>query len=126
MTRRSIFLALAFTVAAASAQARAAPQLGPGVDPHRLQADQHRNEIDRLRAQTDRRAAFARQLQIETRLNRLDIEAARRPGLEPPPPYRAPGSPEVERALREAATVRRRDSVAGVGQIDAWLDRPAR
>ncbi|MDZ4321913.1 MAG: hypothetical protein U1A07_24295, partial [Phenylobacterium sp.] len=49
------------------------------LDQHRWQADQHRLEMDRLRARADQREAAARQQQMETRLNRLGIEAARRP-----------------------------------------------
>lgn len=101
------------------------PPAGPAFDPHRHQADQHRYEIERLRAQADQREAFARQLQLETRLNRLEIEAARQPEPVQPPPWRALRSPEEERALRESAAERRRATAAGVSQIDAWLDRPA-
>ena len=127
MTRVLILLALACAAFAGSTQAQTPPFfLAPGVDPHRYQADQHRQEIDRLRAQADQREAFARQLQFETRLNRLEIEAARRPEPAQPLPYRALRSPEEERALRESATGRRRSTTAGVTQIDDWLDRPAR
>lgn len=111
---------------ATSAQAQTAPPYpAPGADLHRYQADQHRYEIDRLRAQADQRESFARRLQLETRLNRLEIEAARPPNIDPEPSARALRSPEEERALREAATRRRNDTTAGVTQIDAWLDRPA-
>ena len=126
MTRALIPLTIALVAIAGSARAQVAPPyVAPGVDPHRYQADQHRYEIDRLRARADEREAFASQLQLETRLNRLEIEAARQ--LEPlqPPLSRALRSPEEERALRESATERRRAAAAGVGQIDAWLDRPA-
>lgn len=127
MTAARALLAVAALAAAGSAQAQSwPPAAGQTVDPHRYQTDQHRYEIDRLRAQADQREAFARQLQLETRLNRLEIEAARQPELLPPPAYRPLRSPEEERALREAATERRRATAAGVGQIDAWLDRPAR
>lgn len=126
MTAVRALLAVAALAAAGSAQAQWPPAAGPTVDPHRYQADQHRYEIDRLRAQADQREAFARQLQLETRLNRLEIEAARQPEPLPPPAWRPLRSPEEERALREAATERRRATAAGVGQIDAWLDRPVR
>ena len=129
MTAVRALLAVAVLAAAGSAQAQAQswpPHASPTVDPHRYQADQHRYEIDRLRAQADQREAFARQLQLETRLNRLEIEAARRPEPVQPPAYRPLRSPEEERALRESATERRRAATAGVTQIDAWLDRPAR
>ena len=112
-------------LAAGSAQAQSWPPVGPTVDPHRYQADQHRDEIDRLRARADQREAFARQLQLETRLNRLEIEAARPREPIQPPPYLALRSPEEERAFRESATERRRATTSGVTQIDAWLDRPA-
>lgn len=95
----------------------------PVVDPGRYQADQHRQAMAQLRAQADQREATARQLATETRLRRLELEAARRP--EPVQPYapRPPGSPEAERVAREAATARREALGAGTGQIDAWLDR---
>lgn len=125
MTRALIPLSLAIAALAASAQAQTAPPyVSPGVDPHQYQAEQHRYEIDRLRARADERQAFARQLQLETRLNRLEIEAARQPEPPQPPPYRVLRSPEEERARRESATERRRATTAGVSQIDAWLDRP--
>jgi len=127
MARSLVALTLAFTAIAASAQAQTAPPYAaPGVDPHRYQADQHRHEIDRLRARADQREAFARQIQLETRLNRLEIEAARQTDLDQAPSARPLRSPEEERALRETATERRRATTAGVTQIDAWLDRPAR
>jgi len=118
-------LALGLMAVAGPAVAQTAPsRLSPGLDPHRYQADQHRYEMDRLRARADQREAFARQLQLETRLNRLEIEAARAPEPVQPPPYRALRSPEEERALREAATERRRATTSGLTQIDDWLDRP--
>jgi hypothetical protein len=118
---------LAFVVLAAGpAQPQSwPPPVGPTVDPHRYQADQHRYEIDRLRAEADRREAFASRLQLESRLTRLEIEAARQPEPLQPPPSRAVRPLEQERSLRESATERRRAAAAGVGQIDAWLDRPA-
>lgn len=128
MTRALILLPFALAAVAGSAQAQIAPPWvppGASVDLHRYQADQHRYEIDRLRSQADQREAFARQLQLETRLNRLEIEAARQPEPLPPPAWRALRSPEEERALRESATERRRATAAGVAGIDDWLDRPA-
>ena len=105
---------LALTLLAASpavAQAQAwQPRPGAAaIDPHRYQADQ--------------RAAFARQLELETRLNRQRLEAARLPDPAQPPQTRALRSPEEERALRLSATGHRRATTADVGQIDAWLDR---
>ena len=126
MTLVRALLAAAALAAASSAQAQSWPPAGAAVDPHRYQADQHRYEIDRLRARADQREAFARQLQLETRQTRLELEAARQPETVQPPAYRPLRSPEEERALRQSATERRRATAAGVAQIDAWLDRPAR
>ena len=96
----------------------------PAIDPGRYQADQHRLEMERLRLQAEQRETFARQLEIEARLNRQRLEAAR-----PPEPILSPGpralrSPEEERALRRSASERRAATASDVGQIDAWLDRP--
>ena len=121
---RLLVPALALLALAAPAAAQSWPPAG--VDPHRHQADQHRHEMQRLRARADQREAFARQLELETRLNRLEIEAARQPEPIQPPAYRALRTPEEERAAREAATRRREATAAGVGQIDDWLDRPRR
>lgn len=121
-------LAVAVLLAAAPAAAAQTWQPRPGasaVDPHRYQADQHRLEMDRLRIQADQREALARQLALETRLNRQRIEAARQPEPVQPLVGRTLRSPEQERAARQAATLRRQSAAAGVGQIDAWLDRPA-
>jgi hypothetical protein len=95
----------------------------PAVDPHRYQADQHRLEIDRLRVQADQRESFARQLELETRLNLQRIEAARLPEPIQPQAPRALRLPEEERALRQSASGRRAATASEVGQIDAWLDR---
>ena len=127
-------LAAVFVFAAAPAPTHSQvqtwqPQPRPGApafDPNRYQADHHRYEIDRLRAQADQREAFTRQVETGTRLNRLRIESARPPEPLQPVPYRALRSPEEEQALRLSAGERRRATSAGVGQIDAWLDRPAR
>ncbi len=120
---------LALTVLAAAPAAAQAqtwqPRPGaPAVDPHRYQADQHRIEMERLRARADQREAYARQLEIETRLNRLRIEAARQPEPIQPPAPRPLRSPEEETVLRRSASERRADVSSDVGQIDAWLDRP--
>ncbi len=128
-------LAAVFVFAAAPAAAHAhgqvqtwQPQPRPGApafDANRYQADQHRHEMDRLRAQADQREAFTRQIEAETRLNRLRIESARPPEPLQPVPYRALRSPEEEQALRLSAGDRHRATARGLGQIDAWLDRPA-
>ena len=96
----------------------------PAIDPHRYQADQHRLETERLRFQAEQRETFARQLEIEARLNRRRLEAARPPEPIQPPATRALGSPEEERALRLSASSRRAAAASDTGQIDAWLDRP--
>lgn len=126
MLIRAIFALSLFAVAPVAAQTQTwQPRPGaPAFDPHRYQADQHRFEMERLRAQADQRAAFARQLERETRLNRQRIEAARRPEPVQSLPLPALRTPEQERALRLSATGRRRAVSADVGQIDAWLDRP--
>jgi hypothetical protein len=87
--------------------------------------EQHRYETQRLRAEADRRAADARLHQLETQARLREVEAARQPPLYVEP-YRPPGTPEQERAAREAATVRRQSVVTGATQIDDWLDRSRR
>ncbi len=113
------------------AGAAAAPAWPPAAfphaaDAHRYQVERHRYELDRLRLGADQRDMLARQLQLETQLNRLRIEGARRPEPVQPQPGRALRSPEEERALRLSAEDGRRASSEGVGQIDAWLDRAPR
>lgn len=127
MTALRVLLALTFlATASAAAQAQTwQPHPGaPAVDQHRYQADQHRLEMDRLRAQADQRETFARRLELEARLNRQRIEAARLPEAILPPPVRELRSPENEGALRRSASARRAATTSAVGQIDAWLDRP--
>lgn len=119
-----IILAVAAPAAAQAGVQAWPPVPGAAVDPHRYQADRHRYEMERLRAQAEQRESLARQLQLETRLNRLEIEAARLPEPVQPPTYRVLRSPEEEGALRRSAAERRQATAAGVGQIDAWLDRP--
>jgi len=125
---RALAVTLVLVAAPAQAQIWQPPlRMGaPAFDPTRYQADQHRYEMDRLRAQADQREAFARQAQMETRLNRLRLEASRPAEPVQPAPWRALRSPEEERALRLSAGERHRATAAGVGQIDAWLNRPAR
>jgi len=131
MTMKFVPAFLSFTLLAAAPAAATAQtwQPRPGalaIDSHRYQADQHRLEMDRLRARADERAAFARQLETEARLDRYRLEAARAPEPALPPIADAPRSPEEERVLRLSATERRRAVSAEVGQIDAWLDRTRR
>lgn len=127
MSLRLPLIAAALAALAAPAVAQTVPPLprpGLAVDPHRYQADRHRYEMQRLRQQADDRAAFARQMQLESQLRRLEVEAARRPALvDPEPGVRVLRSPEEERALRQSATERRQTMQSGVGEIDAWLDR---
>jgi hypothetical protein len=118
-------------IIALAAGSPVAAQTLPGVqqpglstfDRHRIEADRHRQEMDRLRMQSDQRQAFVRQLETDTRLNRLDAESRRQPDPYTPPATPRLRSPEEERAAREAATERRRRTSEEVGQIDAWLDR---
>jgi hypothetical protein len=86
-------------------------------------ADQHRYENDRLRAQSQSNADQARQQQIETQLRLRAIETAREPAAPSALPPRLLYSPEQERALRQSAAERRRQTAQGVSQIDDWLDR---
>lgn len=121
---RAMAAAIVLLAAPAAAQVPLPPAGASALDLNRYQADQHRYEMERLRARADQRESFARQLQLETRLSRLEIEAARQQEPIQPPAYRALRTPEEERAAREAATRRREATAAGVGQIDDWLDRP--
>jgi len=126
MTRALILAALAaplLLASAAYAQTRPLPPGPSAYDQHRWQAEQHRYEIDRLRLQADQREASARQLELETRLNRMDLQSRRTADPYVPSAPRALRAPEDEQALRRSATERRRATEAGVGQIDAWLDR---
>src|SRR5690606_26733763 len=109
--------------APATAQVRPDPQAS-AFEAHRHQADRHRQEMERLRARADQRESFARQLETESRLSRLEIEAARQP--DPIRPLPALRTPEEARAAREAAARRRASTAAAVGEIDDWLDRPRR
>lgn len=118
-------LGLIVLVAAPAAQAQVW-QPGAGAssfDQQRFQAEQHSNEIERLRARADQREAFARQIELETRLNRLRLEAARQPEPVQPPTLRPLRSPEEERLARLSAGERHRATTSAVNQIDAWLDR---
>lgn len=125
---RALVLVAVLTAGPAVAQTQAfQPRPGaPAIDPHRYQAEQHRLELERLRAQADRREAFARQLAMEARLNRQRLKSARQPEPDLPPSPRALRSPEEEGALRRSASERRAATSSDVGQIDAWLDRPRR
>lgn len=123
---RILAAAVLLTAASGDAKAQAGPPRPgqPAVDPHGYQVDQHQFEMHRLRARADQRETFARQLALESRLNRLEIEAARQPEPAQPPVWRTLRSREEERAAREAAARRRASTTSVVSQIDAWLDRP--
>jgi hypothetical protein len=99
-----------------------AAQVWPGDRPAN-QADLHRYRLEQQRLQSAEQAAFARQQALNSRLTRLEVEAARQPQpyvplVEPFSYPRASMSPSLP-----AATARREAVAAGVGQIDAWLDR---
>lgn len=126
MTALRVLIALTvFAAAPALAQTQTwqprPGQLAP--DPHRYQADQHRLEMERLRLQADQREALARQIELDARVSRQRLEAARRPEPVLPPAPRALRSIADERAFRLSAGERRRTVVEGADQIDAWLDR---
>ena len=125
---RALVLVAILTAGPAAAQTQAfQPRPGaPAIDPHRYQAEQHRLELERLRAQADRREAFARQLALEARLSRQRLESARQPEPDLPPSPRALRSPEEEEARRRSASERRAATTSDVGQIDAWLEGPRR
>ena len=108
-----------FSAFAAPAAAQVVPF--PGATP----LDQHRYETQRLRAEADRREAEARLYRLEAQARLREVEAARQPPLYVEP-YRPLGTPEQERAAREAATARRQSVTAGTTQIDSWLDRSRR
>ena len=127
MTRALILVAAVvaplLVAGTASAQVRPLPPGPSAWDQHRYQADQHRYEMDRLRGQADQREATARQLELESRLNRQDLRSRLTTDPYIPAQPRALRSAEDERTAREAATARRQATEAGVGEIDAWLDR---
>jgi hypothetical protein len=113
-------MALILCLAAAPAAAQVRPY-GPGA--YGTTGDIHRYEMDRLRARSDANEALARRQALETRLTLLELRARRQVTPLDPPAAPAARTPEQERSLRQAATARRETTAAGVGQIDAWLDR---
>ncbi len=113
-------IALILCLAAAPAGAQVRPW-GPGV--YGTTGDIHRYEMDRLRARSDANEAMARRQALEARLTILELQARRQPALIEPRPPAELRSPEQEREQRQVATARREATAAGVGQIDAWLDR---
>nr|WP_314433244.1 hypothetical protein [uncultured Brevundimonas sp.] len=124
-----LFAPVVFAVLSGQAGAQSYPPPRPAYDAYpggapAAIADQHRYENDRLRHQAEANAAFARQLQTETALRRLEIEAARQPTLAPAPQPRPLYSLEQEQGLREGAAARLAQTQSGMKQIDDWLDRP--
>lgn len=118
---RTVLLALILTATAGAASAQVYAPGQPYVgDP---MADRLRDRVEIQRLQSENRAAYARQHQLDARLTEMEIRAQR-----PPTPYiplvNVPASPEAQRRAREAATVRREATVSGLTQIDDWLSRP--
>lgn len=117
---RTALLALILTTAAgpASAQVYAPGQPYVG-DP---MADRLRDRMESQRIQSEQRALYSSQHQLNARQTEAEIRAQRQPA-----PYvplvDVPPSPDAQRRAREAATARREATSAGVGQIDNWLDR---
>jgi hypothetical protein len=112
--------ALILIVLATAGSATAQTWMGPGVSQGELQ----RYRIEQQRLRSAEQAAFAREQALNSRLTRLEVEAARQP--EPYIPYvqplpRTSGTPSVA-----GATQRREAVSSGVGQIDDWLDRDPR
>ena len=112
----------ALILMAAPTFAMAQTQPWPGGSP----GERNRYENERLRARADQREAEARLNRLETRQRVYEVEAARQLPLYIEPDLRALGTPEQERAAREAASQRRRAVVSGATQIDDWLDRSSR
>lgn len=107
-------LALLAVAGAATAQVRPiTPYVGASV------ADQHRYENERQYQRSRDQAAMARQNQLSTRLTRQDLQAARAPEPYIPLQPLIPQTPEAARRNRDT-------TVAGVSQIDDWLDRTPR
>jgi len=126
MTRALLIAALAAPLLASPAAAQSVRPLPPGPSPwdqHQYQADQHRYEMDRLRLQSDGREATVRQLELETRLNRQQLDSRRTADPYVPSSPPALRSPDEERAARLSATQRRETTSDRVGEIDAWLER---
>lgn len=118
--------ALALTALAAfssPALAQIPPPGASALDIHRYQLDQHRAAMAAQSSQSRLRELEARQIQLDARLTRFEVEARRPSALPDPAPSPIIRSPEQERAYREAATARRETRQEAVGQIDAWLDR---
>jgi hypothetical protein len=126
--RRLILMTLMMAVLPLAANAQTWPGWPapppPGYDPGSAIADQHRIEMDRLRNQAAEREALAQQQRLQTRLTIQQLEATRQPALPAPPQTAyAPRTLEQERQAREAQATRREETVRGVTEIDAWLDR---
>ena len=110
-------ITLALIVLATAGPATAQTWVGPGVSQGELQ----RYRIEQQRLRSAEQSAFARQQALNSRLTRLEVEAARQP--EPYIPYVAP-LPRTGATPSVAGATERREAVSeGVGQIDDWLDR---
>jgi len=116
--RPLIALVLCLVAVPAAAQVR---PYGPG--PYATTGDLHRYEMDRLLARADASQALAQSLALDARLTILELQARRRSTPAGLADAAGPPAPDLAEGLRQAATVRREAIVAGVGQIDAWLDR---
>ena len=113
-------IALTLCLAADPAVAQVRPY---GFGANAPTGDIHRYEMDRLRARSGANEALAWRQALEARLTMLELRTRRQATpIDPVNPSRL-RTPEQERRLREAATTRRQTTAAGVGQIDAWLDR---
>ncbi len=113
-------IALVLCLAAAPAAAQVRPY-GPAA--YATTGDLHRYEMDRLRARADASESLARSLALDARLTLLELQARRRSTPVSFPEVAVFPAPDLAQSMRQAATVRREAIAAGVGQIDAWLDR---
>lgn len=107
-------LILSFMALAAPAAAQVHPW--PGYEAHPAVAlERHRAADEAQRARAREQADFARRMQSDSRLTRLELDAARRARPQPiPSPLDRPALPS---ATTNDATRR------SVTEIDAWLDR---
>ncbi|CAN5391362.1 hypothetical protein BH10PSE2_BH10PSE2_27240 [soil metagenome] len=90
-------------------------------------ADRQRYEMEQVRVRGVEAETLSRQQSLETRLTLRDLQDQRdatlSPDSRPGTRYAQPRSLEQERSAREAATTARQTTVAGVTQIDDWLNR---
>lgn len=113
----------ALVVSIFAAPLPAAGQVWRG-DPGPSQADIHRYRLEEQRLRSTEQAAFAQQQRLNSRLTRLEVDAARQPAPETP---LARSSPQPGSSGDITAARSHRDAVASrVGEIDQWLDRDPR